>query len=408
MEHQKKRILFVSGGTQEVANLKLEFTARNNFWETYVAESGLDALDYLGEHECHAVVADLRLEEMTGVQVLNHVAKQQIRAQRILLVDPGDLKSMLRCVGGVHQFLIKPCPSKRLELVLERMQKMDVFLPSLRVHELVGRLPKMPSPPSSYNELFEELKTGSPDRERVAQLLQDDPVMTAKLLQLVNSAAYGDPVDMPDPMAAFSGQGTDTIKELIQLSHKYSHFNATQSSGFSPHTLWEHSRLVSRLSGWIAEAEAADEETQRLSVTAGLLHDIGKVAIAANLPRQFNEAQFHARADKVPFWKAEQQTLGATHSEVGGWMMCTWGLPLPVVEAVTLHHHPTRQSSRMFSALTAVHFANAFAHAANLDQLSMLIDSGYVDALRVRHRVPMWWEYCQKKLRESTEATVSA
>ena len=84
----------------------------------------------------------------------------------------------------------------------------------------------------------------------------------------------------------------------------------------------------SDMAGWIAEVEDADEETRRLSATAGLLHDIGKVAIAANLPKQFNEAQFHALADKVPFWKAEQQTLGATHSEVGGWMMCTWGLAM--------------------------------------------------------------------------------
>jgi len=209
-------------------------------------------------------------------------------------------------------------------------------------------------------------------------------------------------------MAAFSGQGIDTIRELLQLSHKYSHFNATQSSGFSPLSLWEHSRTVSRLAGWIAESEGADEETQRLSVTSGLLHDIGKVAIAANLPRQFNEAQFQARADKVPFWKAEQQTLGATHSEVGGWMMCTWGLPLPVVEAVTLHHHPSRHEGRQFTALTAVHFANAFAHASTLDQISTLVDGGYVNALRIRHRVPMWWEYCQKKLRELNESTVAA
>ena len=318
-------------------------------------------------------------------------------------VDPGDLQSLLRCVGCVHQFLIKPCLARRLELVLERMQKMDVLLPSLRVHELVGRLPKMPSPPSSYNELLQELEAGTPGRGRVAQLLQDDPVMTAKLLQLVNSAAYGEPVDYSDPMAAFSGQGIDTIRELIRLSHKYSHFNATQGSGFSPMTLWEHSRAVSRLAGWIVEAEAGgepDEELRHLAVTAGLLHDIGKVAIAANLSRQFNEAQFHARANKLPFWKAEQQTLGATHSEVGGWMMCTWGLPLAVVEAVTLHHHPSRQQSRKFSALTAVHFADAFAHATAMDQLPGLLDSSYVDALRLRHRVPLWWDFCRKKLDE--------
>ena len=89
-------------------------------------------------------------------------------------------------------------------------------------------------------------------------------------------------------------------------------------------------------------------------------------------------------------------------------MMCTWGLPLPVVEAVTLHHHPSRHASRQFTALTAVHLANAFAHATTMNQLPALVDTSYIDALRIRHRVPMWWEYCQKKLKEEGASIVAA
>ena len=408
MEHRKKNILFVGGQTPEVASLKLEFVARNGgYWDAYLADSGLDALDYLAEQECNAVVADLRLEDMTGVQVLNRVARQQIRAQRILLADPGDLQSLLRCVGGVHQFLTKPCVARRLEVVLDRLQKLDAWLPSLNVQEIAGRLPRMPSPPSSYNELAAELELPEPRRDVVAGLLAHDPAMTAKLLQLVNSAAYGDPPDQSDPMAAVAGQGMDTIKGLLQLAHQFSHFNAVQNSGFSPLLLWEHSRRVSRYAGWIAEAEAAGEETIRFSGTAGLLHDIGKVAIAANLPRKFNEAQFFARANKLRLWEAEQQQYGATHSEVGGWLMCVWGLPLPVVEAVLLHHHPLRQSTSRFTPLTAVHAANALAKAGSLSQTAELMNMDYLDSLRLRHRLAEWWEICQAR-EESTGTKPSA
>jgi HD-like signal output (HDOD) protein/ActR/RegA family two-component response regulator len=398
MEHRKKRILFVAGVTPELAALKLEFVARNGgYWEAYLAESGLDALDYLADYECQAVICDLRLEDMTGVLVLNQVARQQIRAQRILLADPGDVPSLLRCVGGVHQFLIKPCVARRLELVLDRLQKLDAWLPSLNVQEIAGKLPKLPSPPSSYNELAAELELPEPRREVVADLLSHDPAMTAKLLQLVNSAAYGDPLDQSDPMAAFASQGLDTIRELVRLAHRYSHFSAVQSSGFSPVTLWEHSRRVSRLAAWIAQEEQVGEEQVRLSGTAGLLHDIGKVAIAANLPRKFNEAQFHARVKKVSVWVAEQQQFGATHSEVGGWLMCVWGLPLPVVEAVMLHHHPDRQNSRRFTPLTAVHVANAMVKASGLSQAAELVDMAYLDALRLRPRLAHWWDTCRQR-----------
>lgn len=402
MDHRKKRILFVAGVTSEIAELHDEFMSRQGgYWESYVADCGLDALDYLAETPCHAVVADLRLEDMTGVQVLNQAARAQIRALRVLLVDPGDLQSLIRCVGGVHQFLIKPCVARRLELALERMQKMDGWLPSLRVHELVGRLPKMPSPPTSYNELAVELHTGEPRRDVVAGLLARDPVITAKLLQLVNSASYGDAPEQSDPMLALSGQGLDTIKELVELAHQYSHFNATQGSGFSPQSLWEHSQRVSRVAGWIAEAAGAGDDVVKLSVTAGLLHDVGKVAVAANLPRQFNEAQFTARAQKLKFWEAEQQQLGATHAEVGGWMMCVWGLPLSVVEAVTLHHHPGRLATRRFTPLTAVHVANAFAKASSIEQVHDELDMAYIDAVRVRHRLGEWWEHACERERMS-------
>ncbi len=408
MDHRKKRILFVAGVTPEVAALKLEFVARNGvYWEAYLADSGLDALDYLADYECQAVVSDLRLEDMTGVQVLNQVARQQIRAQRVLLADPGDVQSLLRCVGGVHQFLIKPCVARRIELVLERLHKLDAWLPSLNVQEIAGKLPKLPSPPSSYNELAAELELAQPRREVVAELLSRDPAMTAKLLQLVNSAAYGDPVDQSDPMAAFAGQGLDTIKGLVRIAHQYSHFNAVQNSGFSPVTLWDHSRRVGRMAGWIAQEESSDAEVVRLSATAGLLHDIGKVAIAANLPRKFNEAQFHARVNKVSVWIAEQQQFGATHSEVGGWLMCVWGLPLPVVEAVMLHHHPDRQGSRRFTPLTAVHVANALVKAGGLSQAAEMLDMNYLDGLRLRLRLPHWWETCrQREEREKMEASV--
>ncbi|MBI1177409.1 HDOD domain-containing protein [bacterium] len=395
MDHRKKRILFVAGVTPEIASIKLEFMGRNGgYWDVYLADSGLDALDYLAEYECHAVITDLRLEDMTGVQVLNQVARHQIRAQRVLLADPGDIQSLLRCVGGVHQFLTKPCVARRLELVIDRMQRLDTWLPSLNVQEIAGRLPKLPSPPSSYNELSAELDLPDPRREVVAELLSRDPAMTAKLLQLVNSAAYGEPIDECDPMAAFAGQGLDTIKGLVKLAHQYSHFNAVQNSGFSPLSLWEHSRRVSRLAGWIA-GEEGDEELVRVSSTSGLLHDIGKVAIAANLPRKFNEAQFHSRINKISVWEAEQQQFGATHSEVGGWLMCVWGLPIAVVEAVMLHHHPARQNVRRFTPLTAVHLANAFAQSSDLSDAAGRVDMNYLDSLRMRHRLPHWWDVCR-------------
>src|SRR5262249_168880 len=89
---------------------------------------------------------------------------------------------------------------------------------------------------------------------------------------------------------------------------------------------------------------------------------------AANMPGLFVEALALAGEQHRSFWEVETQVLGACHSELGACLLGIWGLPTPVVEAVTLHHHPRRTLQPNFTPLTARHVANILEHERNREQ----------------------------------------
>ncbi len=387
----KQRILFVDGETRALKTLMDNLAHRPHPWELLYARNGLEALAELDRHPCDAVVTDLRLADMSGDQLLSQVMKQFPQVHRVALADLADLQSLLRCVGNVYQFLTQPCDAERLQVVLNRAFAFDFWLPNPTARKLIGSMPQLPSPADHYAQVVKELQSATATPESVGTRIAQDPPMTARVLQLANSATAGPPPDEADPVHAVQTLGLANTKAMLLLSHTYANFNALDQSGFSIKALWQHSQEISRLAAWLARYEQADPATIQQAATAGLLHDIGKLALAVNRPDPFRLVPQLAGADNLPWWRAEQQVFGATHGEIGGWLLGIWGLPVPVVEAVALHHHPVRFLSKTFSPLAAVHVADAFLHADSLDRAEALVDAKYLRALGLEKKLPEWW-----------------
>jgi HD-like signal output (HDOD) protein len=131
---------------------------------------------------------------------------------------------------------------------------------------------------------------------------------------------------------------------------------------------------------------------------AGMLHDIGELVLVANLPGQYTAALELAAARQIPVFEAEKATLGATHADVGGYLIGLWGLPGAIGEAVLFHHSPDSSLNDAFSALTAVHVADVLAHekvGARGGVAVPAIDQNYLNQLGLSDRLPAWREACQ-------------
>jgi putative nucleotidyltransferase with HDIG domain len=228
--------------------------------------------------------------------------------------------------------------------------------------------------------------------------------MTAKLLQLANSALFGLQRQVSHPAEAVLYLGMETTKSVLLLAHSFSYFDRIRVEDFSVDELWKHSLQTGKFAQTIAADSGAGTEIASQSFTAGMLHDIGKLALAANLPEKFGQAVALARTKKAPLSETETEVIGASHGELGACLLATWGLPAPVVEGVALHHYPVQLLSQSFCPLTAVHVANGLNHEtepADRDRASSTVDRRYLSQMNLSGRLDEWRALCLEPARRA-------
>ena len=195
----------------------------------------------------------------------------------------------------------------------------------------------------------------------VAGAVELDPALTARVLRIVNSPAYGLRLPVETVGRAVAYLGDKTVLG-IALESGAGDLYQKPLTGYEAgdDTLWAHSlytaigaREISRFSREVVSPDVA--------YTAGLLHDIGKAVIDAWLAGQTGEIVQLADASQADFDESERQRLGANHAQVGGLILARWGLPESLRHAATFHHTPCSAPQSMRSLVFAVHLGDFLA-----------------------------------------------
>ena len=388
-----RRILFVDDEPLVLAGLQRMLRPMRSEWQMAFVESGAAALELLGRERFDVVVSDMRMPGMDGSQLLSEVMNRHPHMVRIILSGHSDKEMILRSVGSTHQFLSKPCEAEMLKQTVLRACGLREILTQESLTQLVSRVHTLPSLPTLYRDIIEELQSPSASIQKVGQIISRDIGMSAKILQLVNSAFFGLRKHVSTPLQAVNLLGLETIKALVLSSQVFGQFEDGAGRAFDHATLWRHSVFVGTMARRIALSQGVDKSVVEDSLTAGLLHDLGVLLVASQMPDAYREVEETARARGIKRWEAEQEVLGATHAGLGGYLLGLWALPTPIVEAVALHHSPQLAASRQFTPLTAVHAANAFDVAVDpVSQPELCID--YLVSLDLHDRIPVWQELC--------------
>lgn len=387
-------ILFVDDEPNILEGLQRMLRPLRHEWNMSFANSGAEALAMFEESPGDVIVSDMKMPGMDGSQLLHSIMQKYPQVIRIILSGYSEKEMIIKTVGTAHQYLSKPCDPETLKATVLRVSAMRDILTNETLRSLVSQLPNVPSLPMLYTELIDELEKSEPSTRVVGEIVKRDIGMTVKILQIVNSAFFGLRRRVSDSREAVEFLGLDTISSLTLGLGIISQMEA-QGAGALLAELWSHSMAVGVLANKIAMAES--RETANDAFTAGLLHDLGKVVLAINLPRQFKLVEETMQLENISRSEAEREVFKATHSEVGAFLLGLWGLPAQVVEAVAFHNDPGGAKDETFSALTAVHAANAIqrfieTNGANTDEPN--IDMDYVASLGLTNRVPVWQEKC--------------
>ena len=400
------RILFVDDESNVLLGLRRMLRHMRNDWEMEFAESGREALDILAGDSFDLVVADMRMPGMDGAELLNEVMTKHPAVARFILSGQSDEAKIMRCVGQTHQLLSKPCDGELLKAKIERLMAARSFLDHPELRRLISGLTSVPSSRSNHQSLAEELDSPVPSVSRIAKIISCDVGMSAKVLHLVNSAFFGFYRHVSGPKEAANILGAGTLKALIQSEQAFAPYGKEADDDFDVDEMMLHSEIAGDIAKKIACSETEDREIVSGALKAGLLHDVGKIILASHLPDQCRQAAATAREHSVPVWEAEKEVFGATHAEVGAFLLGLWGLPESVVEAIALHHHPETCSQAEFGVLTAVHIADILEHEQNPDTATgpaPKVSAEYLDKTGLSGRLDNWRTICREVERQRSE-----
>ena len=223
--------------------------------------------------------------------------------------------------------------------------------------EIVQRVQTLPRLPDTIVHLTHVVGDPRSSLPQIVGVIRYDPVLTAELLRMCNSAYYGVAREVESLDDAVRLLGTTKVFQLAMAAYTRAMLAAPQEGyGLPAGALWTHSVTVA-LAGRLV-AQRMNGPQLGLLFTAGLLHDCGKVVLNEFVRAEYAEIVRRVAEDRLSFCDVERQVLGYTHAEVGARVAEAWKLPASIVDCIRYHHEP-EQNTPPSAVVDAVHLADS-------------------------------------------------
>lgn len=403
-----RRILFVDDEQNILDGLRNRFRRQRDEWDMVFTLGGASAIVEMDKAPFDVIVSDMRMPGMGGVALLKHVQSQHPRMARLVLSGHADQNSILEVLPFAHQYLSKPCNVDELRGAIERICSLQTLLHDDVILKMVGGVDRLPSIPQLYWDLTRAIADPEVGLVDIAKIVQSDPAMSVKVLQLVNSAYFGLARTVSTVADAVTFLGAEVLRALTLTSRIFSTDGLPTIAGFSMTELQENSlRRAALARRFVAQRQRADE-----AFTAASILDIGSILLAMAVPARLAQMIRTARETNRPMHVVEREQIGVSHAEIGAYLQSMWGLPIPIVEAAAYHHTPSLAPTGASEVLGAVHVADALIGAAaaggakaadRLFDRSVAspgtgLDFAFLERAGLSPRLPEWRQIAAQKL----------
>jgi len=388
------RVLFVEPRAQLTSMIDHFPQDNGQNWAADQAKTALEAFELLETNQYAAVVCGVELPDSEILTFVEQLASKCPDSVRFLLAGELDRELVLKTAGHIHQFVTKPCDPETLGKMISNSLSMRRLLGSQSLHKRVAAIGSLPSPPEVYNSLVEELQSDECSIKKVADLISHDVGITAKMLQIVNSAYFGSRAHVESPFHAVNMLGLDTVQSLVLTAGVFNQFEGGDLPGLSVRSIHDNSVAVGSSARLIATAFGLNRRPTEEALMAGMLHDVGKLVMLTSFRKELKEAVLLAQNNGVPLWEAQKKIIGVSDAEIGAHLLSMWGLPDTILEAVALHYKPTKSPHPIVNVLTTVHIAyalnqenavkkrNASPTALDMDYLQRLNLTNQIQSIR--------------------------
>lgn len=335
-------ILLVDDEKQILSSLKRLFAPRG--YRVFLAESGQEALSILAEEEINLLVTDVRMPGMNGFELLTTVKEKYPSIIRIVLSGYADESMVIQIQRNnlAKRYLLKPWKNEELIQNVEQVFMVEKVLRRKNIMELLNRIEFLPSPGNIYHR-FSLLVEQDAGINEIAKVIESDPSLTVKILQVANSAIYG--VKTGSVRQAITYLGLMNVKNILLYTISCNHNNRVHASiKRDIESLWKHAVTTNQILVFLYK-RLTGRPIPELCSTAGLLHDIGKVVFMNNFTdRYLKAAAVIKEVEDYYYYYEALEFTDITHQEMGAYLLNWWELPQIIVETTLYHHHPLHEN----------------------------------------------------------------
>jgi HD-like signal output (HDOD) protein len=341
-EDIRRRVLFVDDEAGILEGLRNVLRPQRKEWDMVFAHGGSAGISELKNSHFDVVVTDMRMPIVDGVSLLNQAKQLQPDAVRLVLSGQTDADTVLRSAFIAHQFMAKPCEPARLKELVTRSFNLQTLLGSEALRKLAGDVSSLPSAPKVTLELVRVLGDPKATTADAVHIVERDPSICAKILQVVNSAFFGLSRRVTSIEMAANYLGTIALRNLTLSMEAAT--AARANCNLSPDQFQRYQENVLLGASLARNYYKGKRQMADDAFMAAILRDMGW------------HIQTTLGNDGIEFGTPER-----SHAALGAYLLGLWGIPHAIIEAVAYHEHPEELNHDAIDLADVIHLADRVA-----------------------------------------------
>lgn len=368
------KILFVTTELNTVEKLRELQLSQKESLEFFFVNKSVDALKIISENNIAIIITDFRIPKFNFSEFFEILHSHYPKIFRVSLYSFKENDEVIRLSKSIHRFIKLPLNQVELLKTINDLVKLIENELDAGLIEKINSFGTIPILPGIYWRLEKEIRRSTFSMNGVAEIIQSDPLMVARLLHIAHSSYYSIPTGVNNLLQALTFLGVDIIKALVLYVKIFSIEDVSPKTRSILKEVKMHSLNVAKLSKAMMEKETSDKNMIELAYMAGLLHDIGKIVLL-----QLNDKQKHSSySQKIHSFNSdeeEKKLFGVSHVNVGSYILRLWNFQDEIIDAVASHHDSSILDNKALSLKEIIFIANAFSY--ELEEMSLNISKSY-------------------------------
>lgn len=366
---KKATLLFVDDEKNILSAIRRAL--RREPYRLLFANNGAHGLEILKENSVDMVVSDILMPVMDGMKFLREVKEKYPDTIRLILTGYADRAFVQEALSKeyAHEVIAKPWEEERLKEIiqnaLDQSETQTKEAPWLRT--IINSVSGLPTLPQAYLEIREILSEEDVSIEKLSDSINRSPSISTRILRWANSSIFGQKAEVDTVNRAVLVLGLDMVGGLA-LSQSVMDSLACEEpelSLFNRSQFWLHANACGATSKLLIERVTRERRVSANALTAGLLHDLGKLVSDLYLREPFARALQEAADRESILYEAEKEAIGATHAEIGHYLSEWWNLPQYLSDVIWWHHTPST-AERNEDLVAAVHVADVLVQGFSI------------------------------------------